>query len=218
MSECLIDSISIDQVGISKMYDPATRGLFYGRSIDGLWRRDGEKMTGFGGISGSRNCSGNFKVFIGRMPRRAEAGDVVMTSFSIRHLSLVQPMLRDMGWSGSTLLTWWRLRRLFAFLYFIEILGRPAGILGVYNFKPCASAEISLVIFDKALRHRGYGKKIFSLAASILSRHASVKRLTVMVDPDNTDALSFWTALGFRDDGRQGNNQILGLDLKDGCG
>ena len=175
-------------------------------------------MSGFGGMIGLRNCGGNFKVFIGRMPRRAEAGDIAMTSFSIRHLPLMQPALRDMGWSGSSFLTWWRLRRLFAFFYLIEILGRPAGILGVSHFKPGASAEISLVIFDKALRHRGYGKKIFSLAASILSRHASVKRLTVMVDPDNTAALSFWTALGFRDDRRQGNNQVLGLDLKDDRG
>ena len=174
-------------------------------------------MIGFGGRSGSRNCSGNIKVFIGRMPRRAEAGDIAMTSFSIRHLPLVQPVLRDMGWSGSSFLTWWRLRRLFAFFYLIEILGRPAGILGVYNFKPGASAEVSLVIFDKALRHRGYGKKIFSLAASILCRHAAVKRVTVMIDPDNTVALSFWTALGFRDDHLQGKNLVLGLDLKDRC-
>jgi ribosomal protein S18 acetylase RimI-like enzyme len=175
-------------------------------------------MTGFNEISGSRNCSDNIKVFIGRMPRRVEAGDIAMTSFSIHHLPLVQPVLRDMGWSGSSFLTWWRLRRLFAFFYLIEILGRPAGILGVYNFKPGASAEISLVIFDKALRCRGYGKKIFSLAASILCRHAAVKRVTVMIDPDNTAALSFWTALGFRDDHLQGNNLVLGLDLKDRCG
>jgi len=175
-------------------------------------------MTGFGGISGSRNLSGKIKVSIGRMPRRAKAGDIVMTSFSIRHLPLVQPVLREMGWSGSSFLTWWRLRRLFTFIYLIKILDRPAGILGVYNFKPGTSAEISLVIFDKALRHRGYGKKIFSLAASILCRHAAVKRMTVMIDSDNTAALSFWTALGFRDDHLEGNNLVLGLDLKDRCG
>jgi ribosomal protein S18 acetylase RimI-like enzyme len=153
-------------------------------------------------------------VFVGRIPRRTKAGDLGLRSFSICHLPLVLPGLRDVGWSGSSFRVWWQLSRTFSFLYLVEILGKPAGILGVYNFEPKVCAEISLVIFDKTLRRRGYGKRIFLLAASILSRHASIKRVLVMVDPDNTVALSFWTSLNFREDHLRGKRRVLGLDLK----
>jgi len=158
----------------------------------------------------------NAMLYIGKMPRRTEAGGICLRRFSVRDLPFVRQGLQEAGWSESSFLTWWRLRRTFSFLYLVEISGRPAGIFGVYNFAPGSSAEISLMIFDEALRRRGYGKEIFSMAVEMLRRRAFVKRLSVMIDPENASALAFWTSLGFRDNSRRGKNKVLTLELNHG--
>lgn len=152
-------------------------------------------------------------VFIGRIPARLEAGDILMRRPCLGDLRFVQQGLRNAGWSGSLIRTWWRLRSVFAFVYVIEISGRPAGIFGVYNLAPRSSAEITLLIFDSSLRRRGHGQKIFSMAAEMLRRHACVKKLFVMAEPANAAALAFWAVLGFRHDHCRGRNKVLSLEL-----
>jgi ribosomal protein S18 acetylase RimI-like enzyme len=155
-------------------------------------------------------------IFAGRMPYTTEADGIGLKRLSARDIPLVREGLREAGWSGSLFRTWLRLRQVFAFLYVVEISSRPAGIFGVYNFAPGSSAEISLMIFDEPMRRKGYGKKIFSMAADMLSRRAAIKRLWVMVDPENGPASAFWTGLGFRDDHSRGKYRICYLDLNAG--
>jgi len=154
-----------------------------------------------------------FPVLLGRMPAKIHAGEILLRRSSFHDLAFVRDNLDECFESCSAFRCWWRLRSVFAFLYIVEISGRPAGIFGISRFEPGISAEVSLALFDKTLRRLGYGREIISLASEMLLSRARVRQLLVTVEPENHAALSFWQGLGFQQAGTRGGNAVLSLDL-----
>ena len=91
---------------------------------------------------------------------------------------------------------WW-IKKTYSFFFCIELDSRLIGFIGLYNLMPGKSAEISLVIFDKTFRRRGYGTRAFKLLALCAQRYSLVKEIGAKVKTDNHGALSFWEKLGF---------------------
>ncbi len=92
---------------------------------------------------------------------------------------------------------WWWLKKTFMPAYCIEINSKPIGFIGLYDLVLGESAEISLAIFDKKFRRRGYGSRAFKLFAHQLRRRSVVKEIRAKIIRDNRQALSFWSAVGF---------------------
>jgi len=77
--------------------------------------------------------------------------------------------------ASSWFFVWWCFTKTFALAYCIEYDSRPIGFIGLYNFIPGKSAEISLVIFDSDNRRMGYGTKSFQLLIQNLKRFSLVR-------------------------------------------
>jgi ribosomal protein S18 acetylase RimI-like enzyme len=69
------------------------------------------------------------------------------------------------------------------------------------------------VVFDKALRRLGYGRRVFRMVAETLAVGAGLKQLTVRIRKDNRAALSFWKGMGFEDAGCEDGICSMEIDL-----
>ena len=101
--------------------------------------------------------------------------------------------------TSSQFLTWWWIKKRFVFSYCILVKGKRAGFLGLHNMQPCLTAEISLALFEKDIRRKGYGSRAFRLFADDLQKHNFVKKIVVRVTKDNFVSRSFWEKLGFEE-------------------
>jgi len=101
--------------------------------------------------------------------------------------------------TSSRFLMWWWIRKTFIFSYCILVNGRRAGFIGLHNVQPCASAEMSLALFEKDMRRKGHGSGAFHLLVRDLQKHQLAKKIVVRVASDNFISLSFWKKLGFEE-------------------
>ncbi len=92
---------------------------------------------------------------------------------------------------------WWWLKRTFMPAYCIEIDSKPIGFIGLYDLVLGESAEISLAIFDKTFRRKGYGTRAFNLLVRHMKRHSVVKEIQAKIIRGNHHAISFWRRVGF---------------------
>ncbi|GBD99456.1 acetyltransferase (GNAT) family protein [bacterium BMS3Abin07] len=99
--------------------------------------------------------------------------------------------------TSSWFFVWWWIKKIFNCSFCIEVKSGIIGFIGLYNMRPGRSVGITLIIFEKSLRRRGYGTGAFNLLVQNLQRHSVAKKIFVEVRRDNHIALSFWRNLGF---------------------
>ena len=114
---------------------------------------------------------------------------------------------------------WWWVKRRFDCSFCIEVDSRPIGFIGLYNMRLGRSSEITLMIFESALRRHGYGTMAFKLLVQNLQRHSVVEEISARVKSDNHIALSFWKSLGFKEVNSLEGMTRMSLDLNgwSGC-
>jgi len=101
--------------------------------------------------------------------------------------------------TSSWFLMWWWIKKRFAFSYCILVNGRRAGFIGLHNMRLCANAEMSLALFEKDMRRKGYGSRAFHLFMHGLDKHPLAEKIFVRVEQDNFISLAFWKKLGFEE-------------------
>jgi RimJ/RimL family protein N-acetyltransferase len=101
--------------------------------------------------------------------------------------------------TSSWFLMWCWLKKRFAFSYCILVNGRRAGFIGLHNMRPCAYAEMSLALFEKDMRRKGYGSRAFHLLMHDLEKLQFAEKIFVRVEKDNFISLAFWKKLGFEE-------------------
>lgn len=102
-----------------------------------------------------------------------------------------------MPFHGSWLSMWWWIKKTYECPFCIELDSTPIGFIGLYHMIPAESADISLVLFEKRVRRKGYGTRAFRLITANLQQYSAVKRIQATARRDNEGALSFWIKMGF---------------------
>ncbi|MGO9417207.1 MAG: GNAT family N-acetyltransferase [Syntrophobacteraceae bacterium] len=100
---------------------------------------------------------------------------------------------------SSWFFVWWWFKKTFVPGYCIEYDSRAIGFIGLYNLLPAKSAEVSLVIFDRGSRRKGYGTRSFKILILNLQRFSLIREITARVMEDNQAAISFYAKLGFKE-------------------
>ncbi len=103
------------------------------------------------------------------------------------------------------------IRRTFLAAYRIELKAETIGFIGLHNFAPGESAEISLVLFAPAMRLRGYGRRSFEMLSRNPFTKAFAGTFIARVRKDNEAARSFWRKLGFETVDSQGDTILMKL-------
>jgi RimJ/RimL family protein N-acetyltransferase len=114
---------------------------------------------------------------------------------------------------SSWLPVWWWMKRTFFCAYCILVDSRRIGFIGLYNLKFRKSVEIGLFIFEKNMRHLGYGSKAFNLLAQNFKRFSFVEEITAKVKLDNQVAISFCQRNGFEELYAEGSTITLSANL-----
>ncbi|HAM50700.1 MAG TPA: hypothetical protein DCP92_08425 [Nitrospiraceae bacterium] len=117
--------------------------------------------------------------------------------------------------ASSWFFVWWWMKKTFIPAYCIEYDSQPIGFIGLYNLIPGNSAEVSLVIFDRNNRRRGYGTRAFQILAQTLRRCHLIEKITLKIQGDNRGSISFWTGLGFEDVHIPDGLRVMSMDLKE---
>ena len=100
---------------------------------------------------------------------------------------------------SSWLPVWWWIKRTFVCTYCILIDSRKIGFIGLYNFKFRKSVEISLFIFEKQMRHLGYGSETLNLLTKTFRKFSFVNEIIAKVKVDNHVAISFYQRNGLKE-------------------
>ncbi len=132
-------------------------------------------------------------------PLRISDGAFLKSGFSEEENLRASGLSSPVSASGTAIRRW--IKNTYDLAWCIEIDSLPAGFAGVRRLRPGESAEAGLMLFDKALRRRGYGRIVFLMVSETLAVSAGVKKLAVRVLENNLAALSFWRGLGFEDAG-----------------
>jgi RimJ/RimL family protein N-acetyltransferase len=166
------------------------------------------------------------RLFYARIPARMGEGSVRLRPLRISDGAFLESGFNEeenlranglsspVSASGTAIRRW--LKKTYDLAWCIEIESRPAGFAGIYRLRPGESAEASLMVFDKTLRNRGYGRRVFRMVAETLAVRTGLKQLTVRVRKDNRAALSFWKGIGFEDAGCQDGICSMEIDLTSG--
>ena len=146
-------------------------------------------------------------IFWTRVPRCIEEGDIRLRFPGREDGPLLAGGLEDAGLlpqgylTGRGLLSWvylrWWIRKTFILSYIIEVGSRPIGVAGVCDIQPGESAEITVLIFKKGDRRRGYGGRTVAICTEALKRSFSIKRMVAEVESKNIASLSFLKKTGF---------------------
>lgn len=167
--------------------------------------------------------------FIKRSPfffaavRSLENDGVRLRPLRITDIPIIRKGLQDAEVSESTghgkprlparLALWWWLKKRYRIFFSIEVESKCIGIIGLYDLKPCESAKVSLLLFDKTMRRRGYGSRTCTAIAAHLRQTSLVKRLIAEVEGNNQPSLCFWKKLGFHEIHAECGVSILVKDL-----
>jgi RimJ/RimL family protein N-acetyltransferase len=150
-------------------------------------------------------------IFCARIPARMEMGNIrlrplrlsdgafLKSGFSEEENLRASGLSSPVSASGAAIRRW--IKKTYDLAWCIEIDSLPAGFAGICRLRPGKSAEAGLMLFDKALRRRGYGRRVFVMISEALAMSAGIKKLAVRVLKNNLAALSFWKGIGFEDAG-----------------
>lgn len=94
---------------------------------------------------------------------------------------------------------WWWIKKTFDLSKIIEHGGAVIGFIGLYDLRINASAKMSLVIFDREQRNRGYGSRAFHILAGHIRTSLHIHKILVEVEKDNISGLAFWRRCGFHE-------------------
>jgi GNAT superfamily N-acetyltransferase len=180
-------------------------------------------------ISGIRaSCKEGLRMFYMRIPRymttppirlrpaRVWDGPFLREVFKREDFLLANNLKKPIY--SSWLLVWWWIKRTFLCTYCILVDSRRIGFIGLYNLKFRKSIEISLFIFEKHMRHLGYGSKALNLLAQNLKRFSFVDEIIARVGLDNCVALSFCQKNGFKELYTEDHIITMSINLLDECG
>jgi RimJ/RimL family protein N-acetyltransferase len=149
------------------------------------------------------------RMFYGRIPRYMTTppirlrpvgildGPFLTEGFKREDFLLVNNLKKPMY--SSWLLVWWWIKRTFVCTYCILIDSGRIGFIGLHNLKFRKSIEISLFIFEKHMRHLGYGSRALNLLAQNLKKSSFVDEIIAKIRFDNRVALSFYEKNGFKE-------------------
>lgn len=146
-------------------------------------------------------------------PVRIWDGPFLMEGFRREDLLLVNNLKRPI--CSSWLPVWWWMKQSFICTYCILIDSERIGFIGLYNLKFRKSVEISLFIFEKHMRHLGYGSKALNLLAQNFRKFSFVNEIIVRVKLDNCVALSFCQKNGFKELSTDGYTITMSTNLLD---
>ena len=156
-----------------------------------------------------------------RVPRQMEDGGIRLRLLRISDGSVINSGLRDGDIlrsaglaepiSKSWISLWWWLKKTYILPYCIEAGSELIGFIGLHKLSREGSTEISLAIFDKKNRRRGYGTKAFNLLTQNLKRCPPEIRVKVRID--NQAAVSFWSRLGFKELGSLEDMKLMSMHL-----
>jgi RimJ/RimL family protein N-acetyltransferase len=110
---------------------------------------------------------------------------------------------------------WWWIKRTFVCAYCILIDSRKIGFIGLYNLKFRKSVEISLFIFERQMRHLGYGSEILNLLTKNFRKFSFVDKIIARIKLDNRLALYFFKKNGFKELSTNGFIVTMSLNLLD---
>jgi len=154
-----------------------------------------------------------------RIPARVRDGDIRLRPLRIfdgpfmRHAFRQREVFEPNGLSqpieGSWFDVWWCLRKAFVFSYCIEIDSRRSGFAGFCNLFPGRYAEISLTLFDRRTRGRGYGRRVFAMLERSLQLSSLVETVVARVKEDNQGAVRFWGSVGFGVEESFGREKVI---------
>jgi RimJ/RimL family protein N-acetyltransferase len=180
-----------------------------------LWNRRTDRVRA--------SHKGRLRIYYGRIPRVMTAppmklrpvrildGPFLSEGFRREDFLLVNNLKNPIySWWP---LVWWWVRRSFICPYCILVDSRRIGFIGLYNLKFRKSTEISLFIFEKQMRHLGYGSKALNLLAQNLKRFSFVDEIIANVRLDNRVALSFCRKNGFEEYHTEGHIVSLSSNL-----
>ncbi len=182
-----------------------------------LWnRRTGRIRAAF---------KGRLRMLYGRIPRVMSAppmrlrparildGPFFSEGFRRKDFLLVNNLEKPIY--SSWLLVWWWMKRTFLCTYCILVDSRRIGFIGMYNLRFHKSVEISVFIFEKHMRHLGYGSKALNLLAQNLKRFSFAGEIIARVRFDNPIGLSFCRKNGFKELHTEGHIVTLSSNLED---
>ena len=147
-------------------------------------------------------------------PVRVLDGSFLSKGFEGKEFLLANDMTRPVHFSR--FLAWWWIKRTFVCTYCILIDSRKIGFVGLYNLKFRKSVEISLFIFEKHMRHLGYGSKALDLLAHNFRKFSFVDEIIAKVRLDNRVAVSFCQKNGFKELYAEDHIITMSLNLVNG--
>jgi len=99
------------------------------------------------------------------------------------------------------------------FRFFVAVFGgRVVGFCGILFYPGVGRAEIGPVAVDRGFRRRGIGRALCLRALEYAGKHG-VRRVTVKVKAGNTSAVSFFSRLGFVQEGFFSSYTRMGEDV-----
>jgi RimJ/RimL family protein N-acetyltransferase len=152
---------------------------------------------------------GGIRMFYARIPRYMTAppirlrpirildGPFLSEGFKRDDFLLVNNLEKPIHYSWLTL--WWWIKRTFVCTHCILVDSRRIGFIGMYHLRFRKSVKIGLFIFEKEMRHLGYGSKALNLLTQNLKRFSFVDEIIAKVRWDNRFALFFWKKNGFKE-------------------
>lgn len=90
---------------------------------------------------------------------------------------------------------------------------RIIGFIGVYNLEAGRTLYLSIAIFNRENRGRGYGTRALKLLLSSIRRNGTVEKVCVEILGTNIASLSFFKKLGFEVFGQSGERLLLSKNL-----
>lgn len=82
--------------------------------------------------------------------------------------------------------------------YIIEIEKEAIGLIGLYNIHNIyQNCEIGMYIGEKDFQGKGYAKEAYYLIERYAVEYLNMRKIKLFVVNDNTNAISFWSKLGF---------------------
>ncbi|MDO4605282.1 MAG: GNAT family protein [Helcococcus sp.] len=82
--------------------------------------------------------------------------------------------------------------------YIIEINNEAVGLIGLYNIHNIyQNCEIGMYIGERDFQGKGYAKEAYYLIERYAVEYLNMRKIKLFVVNDNTNAISFWSKLGF---------------------
>jgi ribosomal protein S18 acetylase RimI-like enzyme len=147
-------------------------------------------------------------MFVCRMPGIMTDGAVKLMPLKIYNVRLLlsglnrQDILKANAVSSLTacpVSLWWWIKKTFDLSRIIEHDGAVIGFIGLYDLRVNTSAKMSLVIFDREQRNRGYGSRAFHILTGQIMTSLHLQKIFVEVEKDNISGLAFWRRCGFHE-------------------